>query len=147
MDATPKPVMTLDEIHAFFDHSFPQIGMSKEFSIEDVGPMRARMRLMYSERLLREGGTISGPSMFALADVGLYVAILAQIGPVTQVVTINLNINFLRRPPARDMLVECKLLRVGKRIAVGEAILFSEGDPEPVAHAIGSYALPTRVAG
>ncbi len=144
MDTTPKPAMTRDEVVAFLERDFPQIGVGRDLVVEEVGSMSARLRLVSSERLLRAGGTISGPAMFALADVGMYVAILGQAGPLALAVTINLNINFLRKPPARDMIGDCRLLRIGRRIAFGEALLYSEGDPEPVAHATGSYSLPQR---
>ena len=112
--------------------------------VEEVGPSRARLRLIFSDRHLRPGGTISGPAMFTLADVGLYVAILAQIGPVALAVTTNLNINFLRKPAAADLIGECRLLKLGKRLAVGEVTLLSPDDPEPVAHATGTYSIPAR---
>ena len=80
--------------------------------------------------------------MFTLADVGIWVAILAHIGPVALAVTTNLNINFLRKPPHGDVIVECRLLKLGKRLAVGEATLFAEGADEPVAHAVGTYSIP-----
>ena len=136
------PVMSLDEVNAFLIRDFPQIAPGREFIVEAVGPMRARMRLVATEKHLRPGGTISGPSMFALADVALYVAILAQIGPVALAVTTNLNINFLRRPASGDLLADCRLLKLGKRLAVGEVALYSPGDDEPVAHATGTYAIP-----
>ena len=80
--------------------------------------------------------------MFALADVTLYVAILAQIGPVALAVTTNLNINFLRRPAPGDLIADCRLLKLGKRLAVGEVFLHSPDDEDPVAHATGTYSIP-----
>ncbi|MDP3546117.1 MAG: PaaI family thioesterase, partial [Phreatobacter sp.] len=94
-------------------------------------------------RQLLPGGTISGPTMMTLADTGLYVAILASIGPVALAVTTNLNINFLRKPDQRDLLAECRLVKLGKRLAVGEVSIWSEGDEEElVAHATGTYSIP-----
>ena len=106
--------------------------------------MTARLRLVASEKHLRPGGTVSGPSMFALADVCLYIAILAQIGPVALAVTTNLNINFLRRPSPGDLVADCRLLKLGNRLAVGEVFLHSQGEDEPVAHATGTYSIPPR---
>ena len=80
--------------------------------------------------------------MFALADVALYVAILAQIGPVSLAVTTNLNINFLRKPPAADLIGDCRILKLGKRLAVGEVFLRSPEAEEAVAHATGTYSIP-----
>jgi uncharacterized protein (TIGR00369 family) len=89
--------------------------------------MSARLRMDYHERHLRPGGTISGPAMFALTDLALYVAILAQIGPVALAVTTNLNINFMRKPEPRAMIGECRLLKLGRRIAVGEVLAVQRG--------------------
>ena len=136
------PLMTLEEVNAFLLRDFPQIATGRDFIVEAVGPLSARMRLCASEKHLRPGGTISGPSMFALADVTLYVAILAQIGPVALAVTTNLNINFLRRPAPGDLIADCRLLKLGKRLAVGEVFLHSPGDEDPVAHATGTYSIP-----
>ena len=80
--------------------------------------------------------------MFALSDVALYVAILAQIGKVGLAVTTNLNINFLRKPPPRDLIGEARLIKLGKRLAVGEVGIRSEGEDELVAHAVGTYSIP-----
>lgn len=135
--------MTVEELRAFIDRDFAQIHSGgRTFEILEVGPMTARLRMAYAERHLRPGGTISGPSMFALCDLALYVAILAQIGPVALAVTTNLNINFMRKPEPRAMIAECRLLKLGKRIAVGEVSLFSEGGDDLLAHAVGSYSIP-----
>ena len=90
------------------------------------------MRCDYHERHLRPGGTISGPTMMALADLALYVAILAQIGPVGLAVTTSLNYNFLRKPGPVALIAEARLLKLGKRLAVGEVGLFSQGETEMV---------------
>jgi acyl-coenzyme A thioesterase PaaI-like protein len=96
---------------------------------------------------LRPGGTVSGPVLMATADVALYVAILGEIGIVPLTVTTSLNINFLRKPSAdRDIIGRCKLIKLGKLLAVGEVSLYSEGNPEPVAHVVGTYAIPQNKA-
>ncbi|WP_374547526.1 PaaI family thioesterase [Rhodoblastus sp.] len=142
--ALPQPIMTVDEIEKLLDEVFPQLHHGgRTVMVEAVGSMTARLRLIAHERHLRPGGTVSGPAMFTLADVGIWVAILAHMGPGTLgAVTSNLNINFLLRPPHGDVIVECRLLKLGKRLAVGEATLFADGSAEPVAHAVGTYAIP-----
>jgi uncharacterized protein (TIGR00369 family) len=138
------PAMTREEVEAFLDREFPQLLLDgRVFVVEEVGPMAATMRLRTGDRHLRPGGTVSGPSLMTLADLVFYVAILGSIGPVTRVVTANLSFNFLRRPEPRDVIAECRLFRLGRRLAVGEAKLFSEGQPEMVCHATGSYAIPS----
>ncbi len=139
------------EINAFFAAHFPQI--SPEYVVEETGPMFARLRLRFSERRLRPGGTISGPTMFELADVALYAAIIAQMGVgddpaiahLSQgalTVTTNLNINFLRRPAPGDLIADARLMKLGRRLAVGEAWLHGQGSVEPVAHATATYSIP-----
>jgi acyl-coenzyme A thioesterase PaaI-like protein len=72
----------------------------------------------------------------------MYIALLGMIGPVALAVTTNLNINFLRKPAKADVIGECRILKLGKRLAVGDVIMLSEFDPEPVAHATVTYSLP-----
>ena len=102
------------------------------------------MRQAYQPQFIRPGGTISGPTMMALADFAMYVGVLASIGPVPLAVTTNLNINFLRKPAARDLIAECRLLKLGKRLAVGEVTIRSDGMDEPVAHATSTYSIPAK---
>jgi uncharacterized protein (TIGR00369 family) len=145
MPDTPKPAMTIPEMEAFLDREFPQIHIGgRIFRIEALGYGTARMRMGYHERNIRPGGTLSGPSMFTLADLAFYVAVLGAIGPVGLAVTTNLTINFLRKPGQCDLIAECRMLKIGKRLAVGEVTLFSDGENEPVAHATGTYSIPPR---
>lgn len=132
-------VVTRDDMAAFLAAEFPQTRVTVE-SIADDGIVVAHE---ITEAELRPGGTVSGPVMMTLADVALYVAILAQIGLVPLTVTTSLSINFLRKPQAdRRLLGRCKLMKLGKSLAVGEVWIHSEGVDEPVAHATGTYAIP-----
>ena len=112
------------------------------FLLEAVGDRYARMRLKAIERNLRPGGTLSGASLMALADVAIYAALLGEIGLVPLAVTTSFTINFLRKPPLADVLAEARLLKVGRTLAFGEIVLFSDGDPRPVAHATSTYSIP-----
>jgi uncharacterized protein (TIGR00369 family) len=139
------PVMTREEVEHFLDREFPQIHYGgRTYHVEEVGPLFARLRMDYHERHIRPGGTISGPAMMALADLGLYVAVLAQIGPVALAVTTNLSFNFLRKPEQKGLIAECRLLKLGKRLAVGEVSIRSEGHTDLVCHATGTYSIPDR---
>ena len=146
MREAPRPtLMSRDDIEAFLDREFPQMHYDgRTYFIEDVGPLSARMRMAYHERHIRPGGTLSGPSIMALADLALYVAILAQIGPVALAVTTNLSFNFLRKPAQRDLIAECRLLKLGKRLAVGEVFVRSDGETDIACHATGTYSIPDR---
>jgi uncharacterized protein (TIGR00369 family) len=144
MHAPPPLALDRDEVAAFLEAEFPQMQIGRVFAIEEVGAMRARLRMIYHPSQLRMGGTISGPSIFALADVALYVAILAQIGRVGLAVTTNLNINFLAKPAPRDLIGEALLIKLGKRLAVGEVRVVSAGEETLLAHAVGTYSIPPR---
>ncbi|MCB8820874.1 PaaI family thioesterase [Microvirga rosea] len=137
--------MTREELSAFLDQEFPQIHHGgRTYHVEAVGPLWARLRMDYHERHIRPGGTLSGPSMMGLADLALYAAILAQIGPVALAVTTSLNFNFLRKPDQRALIADCRLLKLGKRLAVGEVSMVSEGSTDVVCHATGTYSIPLR---
>jgi uncharacterized protein (TIGR00369 family) len=133
---------TLEELRAYLLDVFPQVWARGEYAIEEVGSMSAAVRLSYHPDHLRPGGTISGPAMFALSDLALYVAILHEIGRVKLAVTTSLTINFLRKPEPRDLVGRAKLMKLGKRLAVGEVALFSDRSDEMVAHATGTYSIP-----
>ena len=122
--------------------------MIKEFpqskcEILDMGEQSATVKHTIGEEELRPGRTVAGPVLMLVADVALYVAILGEIGLVPLAVTTNLNINFIRKPAAgKNIIGVCKLLKVGRALAVGEVSLYSEGDDKAVAHAVGTYSIP-----
>lgn len=136
-----KPAMTAAEVQAFLEQVFEQ---ATHIKVEETGPGFSRCRLPFDSRHLRPGGTISGPSMFQLADCGLYAMVLGTLGPVALAVTTNLNINFLRKPGPRDLIAESRALKFGSRLVIGEVSLYSEGDADMVAHATGTYSIPPR---
>ena len=142
-DPKSRP-FTLEELRAYLVEIFPEAWARGDYAIEEVGPMSATVRLKYHPDHLRPGGTISGPSMFALCDLALYVAILHEIGRVKLAVTTNVTINFLRKPEPSDLIRRAKLMKLGKRLAVGEVALHSPGQAEMVAHATGTYSIPAR---
>ena len=133
--------MTAEELQDFLRTNFPEDAI-RVCRVERVEDRFAQVRLVYDARHLRPGGTISGPSLMTLADTAMYMAVLAMIGPVALAVTTNLNINFLKMPAPRDVIGEARLLKLGRRLAVGEVTMFSEGDRDPVAHATVTYSIP-----
>jgi uncharacterized protein (TIGR00369 family) len=127
----------------FLDEVFPQV--EGDFVIEDLGEMRIRVRLATSDKHLRPGGTVSGPAMFGLADVAAYVATMARIGRQALAVTTNCSIDFMRKPAAAtDIICECRILKLGRVLAVGECLLFSDGVAAPVARASLTYSIPPK---
>ncbi len=140
----PAPILSVEQLHEFLDREFPQIHVDgRVLAVTEVSDGRLGMRLDPSDRHLRPGNTVSGPSMVMLADVAAYAIILAHIGPVALAVTTNLNINFLRKPALAPIFCECRLLKLGKRLAVVDALLTQEG-AEPVAQATATYSIPPR---
>ncbi|MBI1778779.1 MAG: PaaI family thioesterase [Proteobacteria bacterium] len=112
--------------------------------VEKLEAGAARVRLPVHGRLLRPGGTISGPAMMGLADFTMYAVVMSRLGPAKHVVTTNLNANFLRRPAPVDLIAEGRLIKLGKRLAYGEVTLYSEGDDEPVCHVTSTYSIPPQ---
>ncbi|MBO6759085.1 MAG: PaaI family thioesterase [Roseibium sp.] len=140
-----QPVMTGDEVMALLDREFPQIHAGgRVYAIDSIAPDEAVVRFTANDLHLRPGGTVSGPSLMALADLAAYVVILAHIGPVALAVTTNLNINFLRKPGPGDLLSTCRLLKLGKRLAVVDCGIAAEGDEDLAAHATATYSVPPR---
>ena len=130
---------TKDEIIDFIKTQFPQA----KCTIDEVGNRSATVRHKIGHAELRPGGTVAGPVMMFVADVALYIAILGEIGIVPLAVTTSLNFNFLRKPSAdKDIIGVCKLIKLGRTLAIGEDSIYSEGSPEMVAHAVGTYAIP-----
>jgi uncharacterized protein (TIGR00369 family) len=137
--------MTVEQLNRFLADEFPQVfNPASGLSIEKVWHGGGRVRQAYLAKFIRPGGTISGPTMMALADFAMYVGVLATVGPVPLAVTTNLNINFLRKPKARALIAECRLLKLGKRLAVGDVTIRSDGMEEPVAHATSTYSIPAK---
>jgi uncharacterized protein (TIGR00369 family) len=143
----PEQAVRMDvaQLDRFLAAEFPQVfHAASGLTIEQVWHGGGRVRQVYRAEFIRPGGTISGPTMMALADFAMYVGVLASIGPVPLAVTINLSINFLRKPEARDLIAECRLLKLGKRLATGEVTIRSDGMDEPVAHATSTYSIPAK---
>jgi len=140
-----QPVMNVEELEVFLETEFPQIHVDgRIYRVETVSEGEAVLSVRALERHLRPGGTISGPTMMALVDLAAYAVILAHIGPVALAVTTNLNINFLRKPEPGDLLATCRLLKLGKRLAVTECTLTGRAGGDPVAHATATYSIPPR---
>jgi uncharacterized protein (TIGR00369 family) len=133
--------ISLEDFQALLDAELPLVSMFL-MKAEDIGPGSCRMRMVYSDDHIRPGGTIAGPAMMALADACMYGVVLSQIGRVALAVTTNFNINFLRKPANTDIIALGSSIKLGKRLAVMEVSLLSEGDGELVAHATGTYSIP-----
>lgn len=139
----PAPVMSAEEIGALLEREFSQAFFPGcGLSIERVRYGEARVRRAYDAKHIRPGGTISGPTMMELADFAMYVAVFSAIGPQPLAVTTNLNINFLRKPAQSDIIADVRLMKIGKRLAVGEVTIYSDGVAEPVAHVTSTYSIP-----
>ncbi len=136
-----QPILSIDEVQDFLVREFPQA--SDDYVVDLLEPMHARVRMVTGSRHLRPGGTISGPTMFSLADCGVYLAIIAHVGEEALAVTTNASIDFLRKPAADvPLIADITLLKLGRGLAVGDAAIRSEGDPALVARATLTYSRP-----
>ena len=137
--------MSVADIERFLQDEFPQAFHGGDITIESADGSMCLLRQRYSEKMLRPGGTVSGPTLMALADFAMYVVLLSAIGPIGLAVTTNLNINFLRKGlPGQDVLAAARLLKLGKRLAVGEVNLLSGTSPDPIAHVTSTYSIPNQ---
>ncbi len=135
--------MTVADIRIFLRAEFPQVFSGDDIAIESADGETCLLRQRYSEAMLRPGGTVSGPTLMALADYAMYAVLLSAIGPVGLAVTTNLNINFLRKgAPGQDLFAAAKILKLGRRLAVGEVSLTSGTLPDPIAHVTATYSIP-----
>lgn len=135
------PRFTLAEVDEILAEHAP--GTRDTMVVDDLGDGRVLVRMRAAGAQLRPGDTVSGPSQMVLADFALWVAVLAEVGrPAVHAVTTHLSMDFLRRPAPVDLLGDCSLLKLGRRLAVGSVVLRSEGDDRPVAHASVTYAIP-----
>lgn len=133
--------MGVKELDAYLAEIFPQV--AEDFRVESIEDDTTVLRLLTAQRHLRPGGTISGPTMFALADCAMYAAILARIGKVALAVTTNCSIDFMRKPVSgADMIGTARILKLGRVLVVGDVLLHSEGDRRPVARASLTYSIP-----
>ena len=133
--------LILEQVNEFLTEEFPQ----NSATVERVGDGEAVIRQKIAEQHLRPGNTVSGPTLMMVADCAVYVAIQGVIGPEPLAVTTSLNINFLNKPlPDSDIIGHATLVKIGKRLIIGEVRLYSEGQPEPVASASATYSVPPR---
>jgi len=136
-----KSGMTLAEFQVFCEEHLPFVQIYS-FVTEEIGDGRAQVRLPADPRHIRPGGTICGPAQMALADFTLYAAILGSIGEVPLAVTTNLSINFLQKPAPGEILAKGRLLKLGRRLAVGEIFIYSISKDEAVSHVTATYSIP-----
>ncbi|MEO9778175.1 MAG: PaaI family thioesterase [Sedimentitalea sp.] len=140
-----QPKFTASEMMDFLKEVFPQV--KDDFAIDHLDGETVTMRLFTAERHLRPGGTVSGPSMFALADVTAYVATMAPIGKEALAVTTNISMDFMRKPKAGvDLIAKGRLLKLGKALAITDVLIYSEGSENPVARASLTYSIPPKQA-
>ena len=139
-------LISVEELERLTREKLPFARISK-FRAETLESGRAIVRAPYNNEFLRPGGTISGPVMMGLADFAMYVAVLTRVGIVELALTTNLNINFLHRPQPGDLLAKARLIKLGKRLAMGEVEVYVDGHEDMVAHVTATYSLPPALSG
>ncbi len=138
--------LSIAEMEVYLLEVFPQLYANGEqqYFVESLDFDKTLVRLKYHDRHLRPGGTFSGPSIMSLGDLTVWIMVLARIGRVPSAVTTSLNVNFLNRPGQVDLIAEGRLLKLGRRLAIGEMSIFSIGTDEPVAHITATYSIPPK---
>jgi len=133
--------MSKQDLRAFLDQEFPQV--SSDFEVLELAPMRVKIAMAITDKNLRPGGTVSGPAMFTLADISFYLALMAMIGPKALAVTTNCAIDFLQKPAAHaDIHAVAHIHKLGRVLAVGQVLVYSNGMSAPVAQASLTYSIP-----
>lgn len=135
-----EPVMSAAALNRFLEAEFPQ--MNGQMVVEEVQRNFTRCSMAMDDRHLRPGGTVSGPTMFTLADCAFYTATLAMIGPQALAVTTSSSINFMRKPDPTMLIAEARILKLGRILCVGDVLIFNPHSDDPVAHATMTYAIP-----
>jgi len=138
--------LSIAEMEAYLLEVFPQLYANGEqqYFVESLDFDKTLVRLKYHDRHLRPGGTFSGPSIMSLGDLTVWIMVLARLGRVASAVTTSLNVNFLNRPGQVDLIAEGRLLKLGRRLAIGEVGIYSTGTNDPVAHITATYSIPPR---
>ena len=140
-----KPVLTAAEVNELMNAVYPQLNAeSASYETLEVFSGGCTVRLNADERHLRPGGTVSGPCLFTLADIGGYACVLSHAGPDALSVTINLDINFVRKAEAGPIDGHCRILKLGKSLMVFDIDIVAGPDGHTVAHATGTYSIPPK---
>ena len=135
-------LVSIAEVMKLINEDIPSVAETG-LVFEEISDAKVNARLPFDASSLRPGGTISGPTMMALADIVVFVCVLTRIGIVKNAVTTNLNANFLRKPAPSDLIAEGRLIKCGRRLAYGEVSMFSDTDPgNLVFHATCTYSIP-----
>ena len=143
MPEQPSSRISIAEFEEFAREKLPLVGQLG-IRAERIDAGHVVMRMPCTDDVLRPGGTVNGPAMVALADVAMYVVVMSLIGSGELAVTTTLTANFLRRPKPADLVAEARILKLGKRLAVGEVSLYTDGEPDPVTHVTATYSIPPR---
>ncbi len=145
MGAPLTPVLGAAEINTLLTSVYPQLNAEMmAYEAVEVFPGGCVVRLNATEKHLRPGNTVSGPSLFTLADIGGYVCVLSHAGPDALSVTTNLNINFMRKAEAGPVEGHCRILKLGRSLMVFDCDMVAGPDKVTVAHATGTYSIPPR---
>ena len=140
-----KPFLTAAEVNALLAEAYPQLNRDyPSYQAIDVFPGGCTVRLNAGESHLRPGGTVSGPSLFTLADIGGYVCVLSHAGPDALSVTTSLTINFVRKAEAGPIDGHCRILKLGRNLMVFDIDIVAGFDRQTIAHATGTYSIPPK---
>jgi uncharacterized protein (TIGR00369 family) len=101
----------------------------------------AVLRLPFSERLCRSGGTVSGQALMAFADTAMVIANLAANKGYRAMTTVDQTTHFMRAVTASDVLADARVVRLGRTMSFGRVTLTSATDNKPVAMVSSAFAM------
>lgn len=129
---------SIEEVQAFVSDKLPKA----KLRVDSLADREGVVTYFVDADDLGYGNAVSGPAIMKMADTAFYIVLLGELGFDTALAASSLNFAFLRKPPGGvNLRGHCKLLKVGRRLIVAELTLYSEGDRNPVAHALGTYTL------
>ena len=136
-----KLQFSISELSSYLDEVFPQVVI--RYRIVDLKQGYARVIQNITQENLRPGGTVSGPTIFSLVDIGMYILLLAHIGKEPLAVTTNCSIDFLKKPTMdEELFADCNLLKLGKTLVVGEVLVKSSEKEALLARSSITYYRP-----
>lgn len=135
-----KNQISIKEISKKLKDIFPQV--ADKYEIISLKSNYSEVKLLSNNKNLRPGNTISGPSMFELADLSFYIAIMASTDLGDKSVTTNVSINFMKKPSLSNLLAISQIKKIGKRLVVGDVEILSEDKKQTYAQALFTYSIP-----
>ncbi len=114
---------------------------SLDLHCDGVFEQGAELRMPQSEQLCREGGTVCGQALMALADTAAVLAVSAACGGYRPMTTVSQSIDLMRPLSKEDAIARATVSRLGRSMAFIRVDTRAANTSKPVATAQLCYAL------